>query len=159
MALLSYRATPLPWCGLSPAKLLMGQTLRTDIPQVKEMSIPNWSHFSSLNEKFKAKQKHYYDHQHRVKSLPSLPDNTSVWVNTQGKQVPGRIIQPDNSPRSYWLNTLSGEVRRNRSDITLRPGTTTTTTTEQETTSEQPRVIATHTQTGITIRPPERLTY
>ena len=88
-----------------------------------------------------------------MKSLPSLPDNTSVWVNTQGKQVLGRIIQPDNSPRSYWLNTLSGEVRRNPSDITLRPETTTTTT------SEQPRVIATCTQTGVTIRPPERLTY
>ena len=124
----------------------MGRRLRTDIPQVKEMFIPNWSHlknFCSLNEKFKAKQKHYYDHRHRVKSLPLLPDNTSVWVNTQGKQVPGRIIQPDNSPRSYWLNTSSGEVRHNRSDITFRPETTTTT--EQETTSEQPRVIATRT--------------
>ena len=27
MALLSYRATPLPWCGLSPAELLMGRRL------------------------------------------------------------------------------------------------------------------------------------
>ena len=24
MVLLSYRSTPMPWCGLSPAKLLMG---------------------------------------------------------------------------------------------------------------------------------------
>ena len=35
LALLSYRATPLPWCRLSPAELLMGRRLRTDVPQVR----------------------------------------------------------------------------------------------------------------------------
>ena len=35
-SILSYRATPLPWCGLSPAELLMGRRIRTDIPQVKD---------------------------------------------------------------------------------------------------------------------------
>ena len=34
LALLTYRTTPLPWCGLSPAQLAMGRPLRTDIPQV-----------------------------------------------------------------------------------------------------------------------------
>ena len=38
MALLSYRATPLPWCGLSPAELLMGRKIRTDVPQLKSNS-------------------------------------------------------------------------------------------------------------------------
>ena len=34
LSLLSYRATPLPWCHLSPAELLMGRRLRTELPQV-----------------------------------------------------------------------------------------------------------------------------
>ena len=34
MALLTYRATPMPWCALSPAELLMGRKIRTDVPQV-----------------------------------------------------------------------------------------------------------------------------
>ncbi len=33
LSLLSYRATPLPWCGLSPGELLMGRRLRTDVPE------------------------------------------------------------------------------------------------------------------------------
>ena len=40
VALLSYRATPLPWCGLSPAQLLMGRHIRSNIPQVTEALIP-----------------------------------------------------------------------------------------------------------------------
>ena len=34
LTLLSYRATPLPWCRLSPAELLMGRRIRTDVLQV-----------------------------------------------------------------------------------------------------------------------------
>ena len=36
MALLSYRATPLPWCNLSPTELLMGRRIRTQ--SLKQMS-------------------------------------------------------------------------------------------------------------------------
>ena len=36
LALLSYRAIPLPWCKRSSAGLLMGWCLRTDLPQVKD---------------------------------------------------------------------------------------------------------------------------
>lgn len=47
LALLSYRATLLPWCKRSPAELLMGRCLRTDLPQVKDHYIPDWSYLSS----------------------------------------------------------------------------------------------------------------
>ena len=33
LALMSYRATPLPWYNLSPAQLLMGRRIRTVVPE------------------------------------------------------------------------------------------------------------------------------
>ena len=41
LALLSYRATPLPWCNLSPVQLLMGRRIRTVVPEADEVLIPN----------------------------------------------------------------------------------------------------------------------
>ena len=72
-SVLSYRATPLPWCGLSPAELLMGRRIRTDIPQVKDNLVPKWEHiqkFKELDEKYKQSQKNNYDRHHRVRTLP-----------------------------------------------------------------------------------------
>ena len=40
LSLLSYRATALPWCKLSPAKLLMGWAICTNVPQLSERFIP-----------------------------------------------------------------------------------------------------------------------
>ena len=51
MALLSYRATPLPWSSLSPGELLMGRRLKTDVPQMKELLIPKWSHLTDFAKK------------------------------------------------------------------------------------------------------------
>ena len=125
MALLSYRATPLPWCGLSPAERLMGRCLRTDIPQPKRVFIPDWQYLTSFrvkDDKQKRQQKAEYDRCHRVKPLPSLPDDKLVWVRTEDRQVPGRVLQPANTPRSYTVEAPSGIVRRNQSHLSLRPG-------------------------------------
>ena len=42
--LLSYRSTPLPWCNLSPAELLMGHRLRTLLPSTDKQLIPQWNY-------------------------------------------------------------------------------------------------------------------
>ena len=67
VALLNYRATPLPWCKRSPAELLMGRRLRTRIPRLPEQLQPTWSYleeFRKLNQKFKARQKRDFDKRH-----------------------------------------------------------------------------------------------
>ena len=95
LALLTYRATPMPWCGLSPAELLMGRRIRTDVPRVKHLFVPRWPHlnnFRMLDQKHKAEQKRYYDRRHRVRPLAPYPDDSSVWVDTRGRQVPGQIV-------------------------------------------------------------------
>ena len=40
MALLSFHSTPIPWCHFSPAELLMGRKLKTDVPVPKSLD-PN----------------------------------------------------------------------------------------------------------------------
>ena len=116
VSLLSYRATPLPWCGLSPGELLMGRRLKTDVPETRDISPPNWPHLRSFADKDKEKkqrQKEVYNRQHRVCTVPSLPDNTPVWVNTQGRQVPGTVVAAADNPLSYVVKVPTGQVRRN----------------------------------------------
>ena len=59
MALLSYRATPLPSCRLIPAEFLMGRRIRTDVPQLKKLLIPDWPYlenFRKTDERHKQNQ-------------------------------------------------------------------------------------------------------
>ena len=48
LALPNFRSTPLPWCNLSPAELLMGRCLRTKLPQVPQHLTPIWPTCLSL---------------------------------------------------------------------------------------------------------------
>ena len=54
---MTYRVTPLPWCKLSPAEILMEYKHRTNIPQTRKNLTPHWSHI----KKYKKDQKHQFD--------------------------------------------------------------------------------------------------
>ena len=156
LSLLSYRATPLPWCKLSPAELLMGRRLRTDVPQTSQSLTPQWpylSQFQKDDHTFKDKQKHDFDRRHRVRDLPELPDSTDVWVTTNNNPIPGRVVTSAAAPRSFVVQTPSGNIRRNRSHLNIIPNTHTN---DQETSQPQNR-IQTRSQTGTLIIPPNRL--
>ena len=86
LALLSYRATPLPWCNLSSAELLLGRRLRT-VPQTDRQLIPRCTflpNFKIRNRKFKDHQKEDFDRRHRVQELPPITDDKNIWVFTEG---------------------------------------------------------------------------
>ena len=161
LALLAYRATPLPWCHFSPAQLLMGRNIRTDVAQVKSQFIPDWSFlqkFIEAEKKHKQKQKENYDSRKRVRPLPLLEDNTPVWVNTQDRQVPGTVARAANTPRSYFVNTPAGQVRRNRRDLRPRQPARGEDSTEVEPENDS-HTIMTRSRTGTRVHPPDRYTY
>ena len=157
IALLNYRATPLPWCQRSPAELLMGRRLRTRIPQVREQLVPRWPYlekFRELNKKFKKKQKRDFDQRHRAKSLEDIPDDTKVWITSEGDRVDGRVISPANSPRIYIVDTPTGVVRRNHQHLNIAPRKPeksepeTNTEPSQPDNNSVPNRIVTRSQTG-----------
>ena len=160
VAVLSYRATPHPWCGFSPAELCMGRRIRTTVPQTKGMLTPQWSflpEFRQKNAQFKEKQKEQFDHRHRTRKLPPIPDDTEVWITSEDRPLPGRVITADERPRSYVVETQSGQLCRNRSQLNVAPEQGTTSVEPSTSPSLPPRRIQTRTATGTLIKPPERL--
>ncbi|XP_011410334.1 PREDICTED: uncharacterized protein K02A2.6-like [Amphimedon queenslandica] len=160
LALLAYRATPLPWCHFSPAELLMGRRIRTEVPQTQEQFKPKWPYlekFERAEERHKLKQKQNFDKRRRARSLPALEMDTLVWVNFQNHQVPGTVADSADTPRSYHVNIPTGQVRRNRRD--LRPRQDCGRDAIESEPEDPPSGIRTRSRTGTSLRPPDRLTY
>ena len=44
----------------------------------------------------------------RVRPLTPLPNDTDMWVNVQGRDVPGRVNSSYSTPRSYIIETPTG---------------------------------------------------
>ena len=162
LALLSYRATPLPWCNLSPAELLMGRRLRTTLPQTDDLLIPKWPYlpeFKHLNKEFKNRQRNDFNRHHRVRELPPIPDDSEVWVSSEGEPIPGTVVSTAPTPRSYIIDTPNGEVRRNRSQLRVVPSDTPSLAQEEPSpvASEDQPCRVTRSRAGIQLKPPDRL--
>ena len=130
-----------------------------DVPQVCNLLIPDWPHLKGFEEKdrqYKKQQKQQYDHRHRVRSVTPLPDDTDVWVNVQGRNVPGRVNSRYSTPRSYIIDTPTSQVRRNRSQINKRLPEAAPSQVSIQSDESRP---TTRSQTGTVIRPPDRLSY
>lgn len=156
LALLAFRSTPLSWCHLSPAELSMGRALRSNLPQVTEKFIPKWDYlpeFRRCDAEFKGKQKKDFDNHHRAKPLPPIPNDAPVWFDSNGKKTSGRIVSQTSMPRSYVVQTDTGQFRRNRCHLNQAPTPSPVIGNSQ---SENTQVM-TRSRTGTTIRPPDRL--
>ena len=165
IAILSYRATPLPWCARSPAELCMGRKIRSTVPQTKSLLIPQWSYipeFRKRNAEFKQKQKAQFDRRHRVFEQDVIPDGTDVWITSESDAIPGTVVSAGENPRSYIVETPTGQVQRNRSHLNVAPESSSETSEPSETQSSSnvstpPKMIMTRSKTGTTVNPPDRL--
>ena len=73
LALLNYHATPLPWCSISPAELLFGCKIATDLPQPDGQLSPDWpylANFRQADSAHKSKQQADFNRRHRTRPLP-----------------------------------------------------------------------------------------
>ena len=114
LALLAYRTSPLA-NGYSPAQILMGRRLRTTVPTAEENLIPQSIATEKLREKdddVHAKQKAGFDRRHRVKEMPTLETGQNVFI--PDCQEYGQVVSQAHTPRSYFVATPGGTIRRNR---------------------------------------------
>ena len=129
LALLSYRSTPIPELGASPAELAFGRRIRTTLPTIpRQLDSPviGRADFRQRDKAFKMKQKQYHDRHRGARSLPALKPGDSVMIKLDGEKrwvKPGRVREVL-SPRSYSVETDNGGcVRRNRRHLQRVPDT------------------------------------
>ena len=119
LALLTYRSTPIPDLGASPAELAFGRRLQTTLPSLPGTLTPRTVNQETLRERdaaFKQKQKRNYDRHHGVRPLPELHPDDSVFVKSDGQKgwkLPAEVVQKC-APRSYIVQSARGQLRRNR---------------------------------------------
>ena len=118
LAILEYRNTPVDSMK-SPAELLMGRQLRSILPAANHHLQPKPTDASQVfvrRQELQQRQKKYYDQSARP--LKTLKPNDQVRLQLHDKWQPGRIVQVEETPRSYTVQTADGGTyRRNRKFI------------------------------------------
>ena len=125
LALLNYRNTPHSATGVSPASALMGRRLRSKIPVLQKLLLPQQPSPEAIrcsDEKAKKAYKESYDRHHGARPLPNLQEGQPVLIRTEKKDKwmkPGVIVESDHEGRTYMVHSPTGMLRRNR--IHLQP--------------------------------------
>ncbi len=90
--------------------------------------------------------------------LPDLPEETDVWVKSEGEVAQGRVVSPAGTPRSYMVDVPSGRLQRNRRHLSaVPPPSQEDGTLPLEIPDPPPKRIMTRSQTGTSTFPPDRL--
>ena len=96
---LSYRSTPIPDLGASPAELAMEKKLRITMPSLPPTLRPriiSHKEMRKRDEVMKRRQKESYDRRHRMQPLPELSTGDPVLVKTDGEKgwkLPGEVVR------------------------------------------------------------------
>jgi hypothetical protein len=117
LGLLSYRGTPLE-NGLSPAEIMYGRRIRTNLPMIHERPSTSSRKIAMNKVQQKLKQKLRHD-QRGVKPLDPLKPGETVRVqNSSGDWMDRAVVVKEVAPRSYVVKTEKGsDLRRNRRDL------------------------------------------
>ena len=111
-----YNTTPFR-NGKSPAELFLGRRIQTVLPVHPSLLTPAWPNFENVEEneeKANLKMSMNYNRRHRAKCLPPLAPGDHVFVKKGKIRIPGIIVSPAKTPRSYHVKTRNGIIWRNR---------------------------------------------
>ena len=115
LALLCLRSTPLDAKTPSPAELLYGRRIRSNLPAKNDVTTSIQDHRNWLDNKAEKSQKYY--NQTAGPEMSALLPGMKVLVQDTEKSVwnPGTVKEVCQEPRSYVIETPNGGiVRRNR---------------------------------------------
>lgn len=114
---MAYRASPLA-NGYSPTELLMGRKIRTTVLVIPSHINPNGADLGKVKireQTYRLKQKQNYNKRHRAHDMPSLQPGV------KDMQQRGTVLSTAGTPRSYIVETSSGNLRRNRYHLSRTP--------------------------------------
>ncbi|XP_064641934.1 uncharacterized protein K02A2.6-like [Lineus longissimus] len=147
LALLTYRDTPRSNDMESPAQLLLGRRLRSQLPVLAEKLKTNQPDSQIVHEKLLQRKnvaKTMHDRHSRKMPYQPLKPGDQVRIQNEKVWTPGEIMAKADQPRSYHVQTSNGNVlRRNRSHMKKVPTGSTRTIKEQfpQTTLEDEETI------------------
>ena len=114
MALLNYRATPLK-NGYSPAELMMGRKLKTNVPILSQNLLPKAVDMDKLHrfeEEYRSKYKENADKHTGAREAHPIVPGDKVLLKEGGE---GIVLNEHSAPRSHIIQKDDGgSVRRNR---------------------------------------------
>jgi hypothetical protein len=121
LALLNYRNTPLK-NGYSPAELLMGRRLKTNVPvhpKTLKPKLLDEDRLRKKEEEYRKSMSENYNRRHRAKDQEDLKVGDQVYI--PDLKSDGTVTRKLKEPRSYMVQTPKGKLRRNRKHIRLYP--------------------------------------
>ncbi|XP_056014988.1 uncharacterized protein K02A2.6-like [Ostrea edulis] len=123
LALMAYRSTPVHATGTSPSELIMGRKIRTTVPIGSDQLEPGWPDLGKVREKdrqSKHRMRVNFNRMHGARILKPLYVGDRVRVKTDKEKSwdeAGIVTSADYANRSYFVKTLSGDLRRNRKHL------------------------------------------
>ena len=125
LALLTYRDSPRENGLQSPAQLLFGRKLRTQVPIATESLIPKTPDQYNTQRKLilrREKAKLNHDRHSRKTPYPTLNLGSRIRFHHGKEWVPAEFVSQSQYPRSFNIRTPDGNViRRNRAHIKVIP--------------------------------------